>query len=84
MTPRQRLPPAATPAAAAPCPCGLPQPLAACCGRWMAGPLHLQAPDALRLMRSRYSAFVGEQADYLRQTLGSQSDELRLQLEGSR
>jgi SEC-C motif-containing protein len=34
----------------------------------MAGPQHLQAPDAQCLMRSRYSAFVGEQADYLRQT----------------
>jgi hypothetical protein len=29
-----------------PCPCGLPQPYAQCCGRWHAGPLHLQAPDA--------------------------------------
>ncbi len=34
----------------------------------MAGPLQLQAPDAERLMRSRYSAFVLDQADYLRQT----------------
>ncbi len=54
--------------AAAPCPCGLPLSLADCCGRWLAGPLHLRAPDAERLMRSRYSAFVREQADYLRHT----------------
>ena len=34
----------------------------------MAGSPHPQAPDAEQLMRSRYSAFVLEQADYLRQT----------------
>lgn len=50
------------------CPCGggptrLPYP--ACCGRWHAGPLQLQAPDADSLMRSRYSAHVLELADYL-------------------
>ena len=50
---------------APPCPCGRPLTLAACCGCWLAGPLHLQAPDAQALMRSRYSAFVLEQADYL-------------------
>ena len=58
--------------AAAPCPCGLPtrQParLQACCGRWLAGPLHLQAPDAVALMRSRYSAYVLQDAAYLRDT----------------
>ncbi len=53
------------------CPCGRQnarrQPLAwgACCGRyvdyWAAQP----APDAESLMRSRYSAFVCELADYL-------------------
>lgn len=48
-----------------PCPCGLPARLRACCGRWHAGPLHLQAPDAEALMRSRYSAYVGRLADYL-------------------
>jgi SEC-C motif-containing protein len=40
------------------CPCGRGPAYAACCGRWHAGPLHLQAPDAESLMRSRYSAFV--------------------------
>ncbi|WP_457329402.1 YchJ family protein [Rhizobacter sp. P5_C2] len=47
------------------CPCGLPVPYADCCGRYHAGPLHLQAPDAEALMRSRYSAFVNGMPDYL-------------------
>lgn len=47
------------------CDCGAPQPYAACCGRYHAGPLHLQAPDAQALMRSRYSAFVRDLTDYL-------------------
>jgi SEC-C motif-containing protein len=47
------------------CPCGLPHPYADCCGRYHAGPLHLQAPDAPSLMRSRYSAFVHGLTDYL-------------------
>jgi SEC-C motif domain protein len=51
--------------APAPCPCGHPLPYAACCGRWHDGPLQHQAPDAQALMRSRYSAFVLERADYL-------------------
>lgn len=48
-----------------PCPCGSGLPHAGCCGRWHAGPLHLQAPDAEALMRSRYAAYVLEMADYL-------------------
>ena len=54
-----------------PCPCRTPadaQPYAACCGRYHAGPLHLQAPDAEALMRSRYTAFVRDELDYLRAT----------------
>jgi SEC-C motif-containing protein len=51
-----------------PCPCGNPLRYAACCGRWHAGPLHLQAPDATALMRSRYSAYVLKRAGYLRDT----------------
>ncbi len=53
-----------------PCPCGRTtakgQPLnfADCCGRWLARP----APDAECLMRSRYSAFVREDAAYLQAT----------------
>lgn len=54
--------------AALPCPCGLGRPLAACCGRWLDGPQHLQAPDAEALMRSRYSAYVLQRGDYLRDT----------------
>lgn len=58
----------------APCPCGsraddrpgaAPRAYRHCCGRWHAGPLHLQAPDAPALMRSRYSAFVLGLHDYL-------------------
>lgn len=55
-----------------PCPCDLGASrrlaLADCCGRYHAGPLHLQAPDALALMRSRYSAYVLDRLDYLRAT----------------
>ncbi len=45
------------------CPCGSGAPLAACCGRFLEG--QADAPDAERLMRSRYSAFVGARGDYL-------------------
>lgn len=48
-----------------PCPCGRAAAYADCCGRYHAGPLHLQAPDAESLMRSRYSAFVLGERDYL-------------------
>ena len=54
-----------------PCPCRTPEtarPYADCCGRYHAGPLHLQAPDAEALMRSRYSAFVLDLTDYLHAT----------------
>ncbi len=51
-----------------PCPCGAPATYAACCGRWHAGPLHLQAPTAEALMRSRYSAYVLGLGDYLQDT----------------
>lgn len=48
-----------------PCPCGSSASYADCCGRFHAGALRLQAPDAERLMRSRYSAYVLGLADYL-------------------
>jgi len=52
-----------------PCPCRTnePRPLAYenCCGRYHTGPLHLQAPTAEALMRSRYSAFVRGDLPYL-------------------
>ena len=53
------------------CPCGRcdakgqPVPLQACCGLYHAG---AAAPDAERLMRSRYTAFVLGNADYLQAT----------------
>jgi len=56
--------PAPTPAPHA-CPCGSGAAYAACCGRWHAGAQHLGAPDAEALMRSRYSAYVREDAAYL-------------------
>ena len=50
------------------CPCGQPARYPQCCGRWHAGPLHLQAPDAEHLMRSRYSAYVLGKTGYLLET----------------
>jgi len=53
------------------CPCGRSGPsgkllaLAACCGRWLDNAGATPAPDAESLMRSRYTAFVLERADYL-------------------
>ena len=48
-----------------PCDCGAPRPYAECCASYHGGPLHLQAPSAEALMRSRYSAFVRDLGDYL-------------------
>ena len=52
------------------CPCGRtsadsasPPSFSTCCGQYLNK--NLAAPDAETLMRSRYSAFVLEQADYL-------------------
>ena len=50
----------------APCPCGSALPYAGCCGPWHAGVsngLHAHTPEAL--MRSRYSAYVLGQINYL-------------------
>jgi SEC-C motif-containing protein len=54
-----------------PCPCGwlaqvhaAPRAFADCCGRWLREP----APDAESLMRSRYTAFVRGDRDYLLST----------------
>ncbi len=57
-----RAPAAVLPAAALPY---ASLPYTACCGRYHAGSLHLLAPTAEALMRSRYSAFVLELTDYL-------------------
>jgi len=57
-----------------PCPCGRldarqrPLAFARCCGRYLADFAHTPAPDAESLMRSRYCAFVLEDADYLMAT----------------
>jgi SEC-C motif-containing protein len=53
---------------ALPCPCDTGLTYLQCCGRWHAGAEHLQAPDAVALMRSRYSAYVLGLADYLMAT----------------
>ena len=53
------------------CPCGRtdararPMTYAACCGRYLDHWDEQPAPDAESLMRSRYSAFVCERAEYL-------------------
>jgi len=47
------------------CPCGSGASLAACCGRYLGHFDTTPAPDAERLMRSRYTAFVLRRADYL-------------------
>ena len=48
------------------CPCGKRLlAYAACCGRYLDDFVATPAPDAESLMRSRYSAFVLERADYL-------------------
>jgi SEC-C motif-containing protein len=55
----------------APCPCGRLDtrkqalPFARCCGPYLGDFAHTPAPDAQALMRSRYSAFVVEDAAYL-------------------
>ncbi|BDU59267.1 UPF0225 protein [Limnohabitans sp. MORI2] len=57
--------------ASAACPCGRvdakkrPAAYADCCGRYVDHFGDAPAPDAEHLMRSRYSAFVLERADYL-------------------
>ena len=47
------------------CPCGSGRKLETCCGTFHAGEI---APDAERLMRSRYSAYVLGLEEYLRAT----------------
>jgi SEC-C motif-containing protein len=47
------------------CPCGRGPAFADCCGRYVSHFATQPAPTAEDLMRSRYSAFVHERADYL-------------------
>lgn len=63
--------------AAQPCPCGRlhgsgsrarPLAYADCCGRYVDSAAALGVPDAESLMRSRYTAFVLQRADYLQAT----------------
>jgi SEC-C motif-containing protein len=69
-------------AATAPrCPCGHDAAYAACCGRWHAGPLHLRAPDAESLMRSRYSGYVLGLVPYLLDTWHSRTRPATLSLD---
>ena len=51
----------------------------ACCGEYIEG--NLVAPDAQSLMRSRYSAFVLEMADYLLSTWHSSQRPASLEFE---
>ncbi len=48
-----------------PCPCGSQQKYKKCCQRYHKGAI---APDALTLMKSRYSAYATGNADYIIQT----------------
>lgn len=60
--------------ASAPCPCGRANAkgkafaFGDCCGRYVGHFNDLPAPDAESLMRSRYTAFVLEDAEYLKAT----------------
>ncbi|MEV7241108.1 YchJ family protein [Streptomyces sp. NPDC003236] len=61
------------------CPCGLPLPYDACCGRFHSGAA--AAPTAEALMRSRYCAFVRGDAEYLRRTWHPRTRPERLELD---
>jgi SEC-C motif-containing protein len=60
-----------------PCPCGRPATLAECCGRYLAG---VPAPDAVSLMRSRYTAFTLADEAYLLATWHPDTRPARLDL----
>lgn len=72
---------------AAACPCGRldgkkrPLSYADCCARFVAHFETTPAPDAEHLMRSRYSAFVLEEADYLQATWHANERPARLDFE---
>ena len=61
------------------CPCGSSASLAACCGRYLG--TAVPAPDAERLMRSRYTAFVRGDVDHLLATWHPSSRPPALDLE---
>ena len=63
------------------CPCGSALEYSSCCQRYLAGAQ--LAPDPSQLMRSRYSAFVMKDADYLIKTWhpSCQAQQFRADLE---
>ncbi|NYT66121.1 zinc chelation protein SecC [Alcaligenaceae bacterium] len=61
------------------CPCASHANYEACCGRWHHGAQRLMAPDAETLMRSRYTAFVLDELDYLLDTWHSSTRPTELQ-----
>lgn len=63
-----------------PCPCGSGEAFAACCGPCLAG--QRPAPTAEALMRSRYSAYVRRDADYLLRTWHPSTRPKELDLSG--
>ncbi len=65
----------------APCPCGRALAYAACCGRYIDHWADTPAPDAESLMRSRYTAFVRERAEYLLATWHASRRPARLDFE---
>ncbi|MFI1014997.1 YchJ family protein [Streptomyces sp. NPDC020965] len=76
---RSRRTPAPALTTEAPCPCGLPASYGQCCGRFHTG--EAAAPTAELLMRSRYSAFVAQDAAYLLRTWHSATRPARLELD---
>jgi SEC-C motif-containing protein len=48
------------------CPCGSGKRIQECCGKWIAG--RKKVPTVEKLMRSRYTAYVLEDVDYLVET----------------
>src|SRR5690606_5338442 len=68
MTPLQAMKKSAKKTRDAHCRCGAGASYEQCCGRWHRGPQRLMAPDAEHLMRSRYTAFVLNELDYLLET----------------
>ncbi|MGC9377092.1 YchJ family protein [Streptomyces sp. MH13] len=61
------------------CPCGLPKAYEDCCGRFHTGVA--AAPTAESLMRSRYTAFVRQDAGYLARTWHPRTRPGRLDLD---
>ncbi len=67
-------------AASKPCPCGSRQPYSACCQARLLGTRPAETPQAL--MRSRYTAYVLQDAAYLRATWHPRTRPAQLRLSG--